>query len=501
MSASYDIKESISTIDVKHTVEQQEYVDPNHAAEKKSNKAFSQKLSLIFASIALGSDGYQANVIGAVESCLGKIYGRAQFTSAISTRVSNAMLIGDIVGQVGFGFIIDRLGRKFGIIVCTMFVCVGIVLATASSGGTPLGLFWMLIIARGLTGVGVGGEYPCSSVTAGEAAEESGRSRGFWLILSGNFIIDVGFVLATIVPVILLAICGEGALEVVWRLSLGLGLLLPINVLYFRLKMLNSDMYQKEALTSNVPYGLIFKHYWPRLLITGGIWFLYDFIAYSFGIFSDTILALAVPTNSLMQTLCWNIVLNIFYPAGAIAGGLVIDRLGRKTVMATGFFCQALLGIIIGALAPQLVNIFPLFVILYGFFLFCGEFGPGDCTILVSAEMFPTAIRGTFYGLSAAMGKAGAAIGTQVFKPILLELTARVGDPVKAQGYVFIIGSCVGILGGILTLLFVPQLNKQKMDEQDIEFRKLLSENGYDISTLGFSNPHSNAEANKNVTK
>ncbi|KAF7727649.1 hypothetical protein EC973_007307 [Apophysomyces ossiformis] len=499
MSAIDDTKEIIRTVDAKHTVVQQEYVNPDEPRQKASNKAFSQKLSLIFASIALGSDGYQANVIGAVESCLSKIYGSKQFDSTISTRVSNAMLIGDIVGQVGFGIVIDRLGRKFGIVVCTMFVCLGIILATASSGATPLGLFWMLIIARGLTGVGVGGEYPCSSVTAGEAAEESGRSRGLWLILSGNFVIDIGFVLATIVPVILLAICGEGALEVVWRLSLGLGLLLPINVLYFRLKMLNSDMYKKEALTSNVPYGLIFKHYWPRLLVTGGIWFLYDFIAYSFGIFSDTILALAVPTNSLMQTLCWNIVLNVFYPFGAIAGGLVIDRLGRKTVMASGFLAQAALGIIIGALAPQLVHVFPLFVILYGLFLFCGEFGPGDCTILVSAEMFPTAIRGTFYGLSAAMGKAGAAIGTQVFKPILLALTDRIGDPIKAQGYVFIIGSCIGILGAILTLLFVPQLNKQSMDQQDIEFRKLLSDNGYDLSILGFNDSQSSVEIGNNV--
>lgn len=56
--------------------------------------------------------------------------------------------------------------------------------------------------------------------------------------------------------------------------------------------------------------------------------------------------------------------------------------------MASGFFIQAGLGIIIGALAPQLAGIFPLFVILYGFFLFFGEMGPGDCTILISAEMY-----------------------------------------------------------------------------------------------------------------
>ncbi|KAG2232173.1 hypothetical protein INT48_006047 [Thamnidium elegans] len=458
-------------------------------------KSMSQKLSLIFASIALGSDGYQANIIGAVERCLEKIYGASVLSNGLSTRVSNAMLVGDIVGQVGFGFIIDRMGRKFGIISCTMFVCLGIILATASSGLTPTGLIWMLIIARGITGVGVGGEYPCSSVTAGEAAEESGRSRGLWLILSGNFVIDVGFVVATIVPVILLAICGEGGLEAVWRLSIGLGLLLPLNVLYFRLKMLNSEMYQKNALTRNVPYLLIFKKYWPKLLITGGIWFLYDFVSYSFGIFSDTILSTAVPENTLMQTLCWNIVINVFYPFGALAGGLFIDRLGRKTIMASGFFIQAAIGIIVGALAPQIItNCFPVFVIMYGFFLFFGEFGPGDCTILVSAEMYPTAIRGTMYGLSAALGKAGAAIGTQVFKPILYALTESTGDPLRAQGYLFIIGSCIGIIGGIITLLYIPNMTHQSIDTLDVEFRQMLLDNGYDVSQLGFGNVDSQAE-------
>lgn len=36
------------------------------------------------------------------------------------------------------------------------------------------------------------------------------------------------------------------------------------------------------------------------------------------------------------------------------------------------------------------------------------------------------------YGLSAALGKAGAAVGTQVFKPILAALEDRTGDVLKA---------------------------------------------------------------------
>jgi MFS family permease len=120
------IKETTPSYDVDiKEIQQTEYTTAHSldGSEDLKKKSFSQKLSLIFASIALGSDGYQANIIGAVESCLAQIYGSKVLANGLSTRVSNAMLIGDIVGQVGFGVVIDRLGRKFGIIACTMFVC------------------------------------------------------------------------------------------------------------------------------------------------------------------------------------------------------------------------------------------------------------------------------------------------------------------------------------------------------------------------------------------
>lgn len=112
-------------INIKPLQDSQEYIESFNDIDRsiKKSVSFSQKLSLIFSSIALGSDGYQANIIGAVESCLSKIYGPQVLANGLSTRVSNAMLIGDIFGQIGFGFIIDRLGRKIGIVACTLFVC------------------------------------------------------------------------------------------------------------------------------------------------------------------------------------------------------------------------------------------------------------------------------------------------------------------------------------------------------------------------------------------
>jgi hypothetical protein len=51
-----------------------------------------------------------------------------------------------------------------------------------------------------------------------------------------------------------------------------------------------------------------------------------------------------------------------------------------------------------------------------------GNLGPGDMLGLVSAESYATAVRGTCYGLSAAIGKTGAAVGTQAFTPIQTHL-------------------------------------------------------------------------------
>lgn len=92
-----------------------------------------------------------------------------------------------------------------------------------------------------------------------------------------------------------------------------------------------------------------------------------------------------------------------------------------------------------------------------GIFLSLGEFGPGVATILVANESYPTPIRGTLVGLSAACGKAGAAIGTQgetqirsiakgifsdnvcivVFTPI----QASFSSTLKGQQAVFLIGA------------------------------------------------------------
>lgn len=89
-----------------------------------------------------------------------------------------------------------------------MLVIVGAALSCASSGATVDGLLWMMIISRGILGVGVGGEYPCSSVSAGESADEvaPGKRGGLFVMVCVYFfdLLKAETKLHTRLPILLL---------------------------------------------------------------------------------------------------------------------------------------------------------------------------------------------------------------------------------------------------------------------------------------------------------
>lgn len=133
----------------------------NEANLKKISRT-SSILTVIVAGLALFSDGYNAQIIGYMEPLFTDLYQEGM-SKIIKTRLSNSYLIGEIFGMLFFGFIIDKVGRRTGIVFATGFLVLGIVLATAAHGTTQLGMFWMMIIARGIAGFGAGGEYPTVS--------------------------------------------------------------------------------------------------------------------------------------------------------------------------------------------------------------------------------------------------------------------------------------------------------------------------------------------------
>ncbi|CAK7212759.1 hypothetical protein SBRCBS47491_001575 [Sporothrix bragantina] len=435
--------------------------------------------TVLVSGVALFSDGYNAQIIGYMNLILAKLYP-VTFTSSIKTRLSNAYLIGEIFGMLFFGFVIDRLGRRTGIVFATLFLVLGIIIATAAHGTSELGMLWMMIIGRGVSGFGAGGEYPTCATGSAEASDETAfgrRRRGILVAVATDFAIDFGFVIAGVVALIVLAAYHQNLSDGVWRVCFGLGFILPVIIMFFRLRRFQSTQYKKHAMKRNIPYMLVLKRYWKPMLGTSLSWFMYDFVTYPFGIFSSSIVSTLNPNNTITQNIGYGTVINLFYLPGCLVGGLLMDRIGRKQTMTLGFVLWAIMGFIIGGALKPIQSVFPLFVVLYGIFNALGEMGPGVATFLCGAESFPTPLRGHFLGLAAAVGKAGAAIGTQVFTPIQNSFS---DDDKGIQG-VFLIGAAFAATGGLISWFLVPVMDKD-LESEDTKFRVYLEQNGYNGS-------------------
>ncbi|KAL3495045.1 major facilitator superfamily domain-containing protein [Aspergillus germanicus] len=407
-------------------------------------------------------------------------------SSSIKSRLSNSFLIGEIFGVIFFGALVDRLGRRTGVFVATLFLVLGVALAAAAHGTSESGMFWMMIISRGIAGFGAGGEYPVSASSATEAADETAKlrkRRGFLVASTTDFAVNLGFVAAGIVALIVLACFHQDTREGVWRVCFGLGFVLPVIICFFRIRMINSKQYRRHAIKSSYPYWLVLKRYWKPMLGTSLAWFCYDFVTYPFGLFSSTIISQLNPNNTTVENIGYGTVINCFCLPGCLLGSLLMDRIDRKQTMTLGFLLWAIWGFILGGALGPIQSIPALFIVMYGIFNALGEMGPGVSTFLCAAESFPTPLRGHFLGFAAAVGKAGASIGTEVFTPIQ-ESFGGDGDVQRGQQVVFLIGSAFTVVGAVVAWWLIPDMERE-LESEDERFRVYLEDNGYDAISLG----------------
>ena len=234
--------------------------------------------------------------------------------------------------------------------------------------------------------------------------------------------------------------------------------------------MLNSKLYRRGAITKQVPYDLVLRYYWKSLIGTCGTWFLYDFVTIPNAVFSGGIISNIVPKGDIQGTAEWQLLLGTIALPGVVIGAFLCDVIGRKKIMMIGFGGYLVFGLIIGCAYDKISAILPLFVVFYGLLLSMGNFGPGNMLGLVSTESYATAVRGTCYGISAALGKTGAAVGTQVFLPIENNLGVR---------WTFIIAAIAGVAGIFVTYFFVPDLTGDDLAIEDEKFRAYLVRHGW----------------------
>ena len=125
--------------------------------------------------------------------------------------------------------------------------------------GKGLSILYVLIFWRFILGIGIGGDYPVSSVITSEFANI--KHRG--LMISSVFAMQgLGMLTGSIIALIFLNVLKSsiqheiGKLDFLWRICLGFGIMPAMIALYFRIKINESPRYLNLTQNKLKPIGV-----------------------------------------------------------------------------------------------------------------------------------------------------------------------------------------------------------------------------------------------------
>jgi Sugar (and other) transporter. len=288
---------------------------------------------------------------------------------------------------------------------------------------------------------------------------------------------------ATLLGLPLIGIHGD----LLWRLVLGLGAIIPGSVIYLRRKVpesprylvrIKGDMkrYQEvvKQVTNNdltvaanaadkTPVLFYLRKYAKYIAIAGILWFL-DHMVNPGGVFEP---ALVGESIGIKNTAIFSLVLTL---AASIPGGavslLLIDKWGRKPLEAVGFAGMAISLVLFAAVKPQLTLSNPITpivgMLLLGGYHFWHNVGPANVSAagVFNVELTPTRIRGIASGIVVAIDRMGALVNSAIFPFLFFNF----GLPVAVGA-----GGALGIIAAIVTLLVVPETKRKSLEESSYE--------------------------------
>jgi len=473
--------------------------------------------TILVSGVGFFTDSYDLFVISLVIPMLQYIYFDNKTIPAYEKGILTASsLVGTLIGQVLFGYLGDTLGRKkvYGLTLIIMSVCA---VGSAFSFYTPsMSIITSLSIWRVMLGVGIGGDYPLSAVLTSEYSNVTHRGAQIAAVFAmQGFGILVG---AATILILLQIFPTPELLDYVWRFALAVGVIPAMITAYFRFQIpetprflmavkgdyketikafnrLQSDgepvlaeMDDASPLAPHLPaslsssalsssassaasdksnlskWKLLRASMWV-LIGTSVNWFLLDIAFYSQSLFQPSVLQsiqFFTSGTDIMENLR-NLAIGQFCIAllGTVPGYwatvFTVDRLGRRTIQLMGFIIMTLLYLILATAYVPLSTDAPVaFVIIYALTFFFTNFGPNSTTFIIPSEVFPTRIRSTAHGISAACGKSGAILGAFAFAPF----STTFGLPATMGFFTALL-----VVGVIVTWFLTPETAQKTLEE------------------------------------
>ncbi|KAK4636279.1 Putative inorganic phosphate transporter [Fulvia fulva] len=392
-------------------------------------------------------------------------------------------ICGIIVGQILVGVIGDWLGRRWGLIQDAVIMFLGLVMLTASWGVTLNGWVICYVWSLFFYGVGVGGEYPMTATSGMENAVGSSKistredrlHRGR-KVTSAFLMQGWGQWFNQVILILLLLIFhggsssapyGKTLAQWTYRVSFAIPAVGTLWLVYYRTYKMRSASKQLQAAkkkSSVTGYDvkslkMTFQFFGGRVLATAGAWYANDIFFYGNKLFqSEFISTISGDDASIMVNWLWNL-LNIGVSlVGYYLASFLIDHklYGRKWMQIVGF-----LGDFICFIIPAFNYSYYAegagvhkFMAMYFLSSFFNQFGPNSVTFLVAAEVFPTPVRASAHGFSAAWGKLGALTAAVLYNYIDIPMR-------------FLVVPWFGLAGAILTWVFLPDTTGLDLKEQE----------------------------------
>ena len=242
--------------------------------------------------------------------------------------------VGFVMRPVGawlFGIYADRKGRKAGLTLSVSLMCGGSLLIAAAPTYASAGLLSpaILVLARMIQGLSLGGEYGSSATYLSEMAGK--ERRGFWSSFQYVTLI-AGQLVALALLLTMQATMSEAALEGWgWRLAFLVGAALAVVVFIIRRRLSESPSFDAKSAKTSSGTSLLRDHPREALLVmaltAGGTLAFYAYTTYMQKYLANTVGFDRATASRIMTAALF--VFMLLQPVG----GLLSDRFGRKPVM------------------------------------------------------------------------------------------------------------------------------------------------------------------------
>ncbi len=299
----------------------------------------------------------------------------------------------------------DRYGRRNGLTLSVLMMAVGSLIITLTPGHASIGVLApvLLLAARLLQGLSVGGEYSTSATYLSEVATPG--KRGFYSSFQYVTLAAGQLVALSIQIVLQLVLTSDQLSEWGWRVAFGIGALGALTVMWLRRGMEESESFTSQAkntATEARGHGTIralMKY--PKEVFTvvgltlGGTVAFYTYTTYMQKFMVNT-------AGIDKKTVSWInfLALLVFVVLQPLAGRLS-DRIGRRPLLMFFGIGGTLLTVPILAILSGTTSPLAAFALMMSALFFVT--GYTSINAVVKAELFPTHIRALGVGLPYAL--------------------------------------------------------------------------------------------------